>query len=57
MTFVGIGIYKGCFSGGNLEGIGRFEYLDGSVFDGDWKEMAMRGFEKGEIETWKRKAH
>ncbi len=47
MTFVGIGTYKGCFSGGNLEGIGRFDYLDGSFYDGDWKENKKHG--KGKL--------
>jgi len=47
MFFVGIGTYKGCFSQGNLEGIGRFEYLNGALYDGDWKENKKQG--KGKL--------
>lgn len=43
MSFAGIGNYKGCFNCGNLEGIGRFEYLDGSIYDGDWKDNKKHG--------------
>lgn len=47
MFFVGIGTYKGSFSQGNLQGIGRFEYLNGSVYIGDWKENRKNG--KGQL--------
>lgn len=47
MFFIGIGTYKGCFSGGNLEGIGRLDYLDGSFYDGDWKDNKKHG--KGKL--------
>jgi len=43
MYFVGIGTYKGNFVGGNLEGLGRFDYLDGSYYDGDWKDNKKHG--------------
>ena len=43
MLFVGIGTYKGSFSGGNLQGIGRFEYHDGSIYEGDWHENKKHG--------------
>ena len=43
MFFVGIGTYKGCFSKGNLNEIGLFDYLNGSIFDGDWKENRKHG--------------
>jgi len=44
MLFVGIGTYKGMFEGGNLNGKGRFEYLDGSIYDGMWKDNKKQGF-------------
>lgn len=37
MLFVGIGTYKGSFVAGNLEGWGKFEYFDGSSYEGYWK--------------------
>jgi hypothetical protein len=43
MSFFGIGTYKGCFNGGNLEGIGRLDYIDGSIYDGDWKDNKKHG--------------
>jgi hypothetical protein len=43
MFFVGIGTYKGFFKRGNLEGIGRFDYLDGSIYEGDWRENRKHG--------------
>ena len=43
MYFVGIGTYKGSFIGGNLEGFGRFEYHDGSVYEGDWLQNKRNG--------------
>ena len=46
MVFANVGTYKGSFSGGNLEGIGRFEYLNGSVYDGDWKDNKRHGMGK-----------
>lgn len=44
MLFVGIGVYKGQFVGGSLEGKGRFEYHDGSVYEGWMKEDKKHGF-------------
>ncbi len=43
MFFVGIGTYNGSFRSGNLEGIGRFEYLNSSNYDGEWKENRKHG--------------
>lgn len=43
MLFVGIGTYKGNFSGGNLYGQGKFEYFDGSSYEGDWRENKKLG--------------
>jgi hypothetical protein len=44
MFFVGIGTYNGSFRfGGNLDGIGRFEYLNGAVYEGEWKENKKHG--------------
>jgi len=43
MLFVGIGTYKGMFEGGNLNGKGRFEYLDGSIYEGMWKDNKKHG--------------
>jgi hypothetical protein len=56
MFFVGIGTYKGFFKSGNLDGIGNFEYLNGSVYEGDWKENRKHG--RGQfIETDGRTVH
>lgn len=43
MLFEGIGTYKGSFSGGNIAGTGRFEYLDGSVYEGEWWDNKKQG--------------
>jgi hypothetical protein len=43
MLFVGIGTYKGNFSGGNIDGLGKFEYFDGSIYEGNWKENKKHG--------------
>lgn len=46
MLFNGIGKYKGEFSCGNLQGSGCLQYLDGSFYDGDWKENKKHGIGK-----------
>jgi len=43
MLFVGIGTYKGNFVAGNLEGKGRFDYQDGSYYEGEFKEDRKQG--------------
>jgi hypothetical protein len=43
MFFVGIGTYKGSFSNGNLEGLGQFQYLNGSIYEGEWRENKKHG--------------
>ena len=46
MFFVGIGTYIGSFFDGNLQGKGRFEYIDGSVYEGDWRSNKKHGVGK-----------
>ena len=43
MYFVGIGAYKGHFENGNLEGVGRFDYQNGSIYEGNWRENKKNG--------------
>ena len=43
MFFVGIGSYKGSFVYGSLEGQGRFEYLNGAIYEGHWFENKKHG--------------
>ena len=44
MYFEGIGTYKGSFSEGNIEGNGYLIYLNGSKYDGAWKDNKRDGF-------------
>lgn len=43
MFFVGVGTYRGNFTDGNLAGFGIFEYLDGSIYEGSWKDNKKYG--------------
>ena len=43
MFFIEIGIYKGHFLNGNLEGLGRFDFQNGSIYEGDWRENKRHG--------------
>ncbi len=43
MFFLGVGTYKGFFNNGNLQGMGRFDYQNGSIYDGDWRDNKKHG--------------
>lgn len=46
MFFLGIGTYKGHFRAGNLQDSGIFEYLNGAIYDGYWKDNKKNGWGK-----------
>ncbi len=43
MFFLGIGTYKGNLRNGQIEGHGRFEYLNGAIYEGEWRDNRKQG--------------
>ena len=46
MFFLGVGTYKGSFSNGQIEGTGRFDYQNGAIYEGDWRDNRKHGIGK-----------